>query len=117
MTREAELEAEVAALRSILRPPVLFRPEWGLTKFQGRLLAVLIERDIVTFEQAVVAVGSDSPADPENTIRTMVSYMRPKLQKAGIEILSVRGVGYYLDPASREKAKAGLIASGHDVAN
>jgi DNA-binding response OmpR family regulator len=51
---------------------------------------------------------ADRPDDePDSTIlNVMICTMRKKLSPHGVEIRTIRGVGYELTPTSREKIKA-----------
>lgn len=112
--RIKELEEEVRQLKEIAfgKPHERLATVFRLTEFQGRLLALLVQRESAHREVIVSALWGHRdtwPADTDKTIQVHVHNLRRKLPGwASIE--SVWGMGYRLDAQARRRMKA--IVSG-----
>lgn len=74
---------------------------WGLTPFETRVLGMLIKVPVARSDRIIAALYADDPdCGSERSILVFISRMRRKL---GIEIENIKGVGYRLPPASRER--------------
>ena len=112
----AALEAENEALREklawfeeIFRSTIWVPPAFGLTSAEAKIFALLLKRDQVSREAAMVALYEDGGPDIEiNIINVRVCTMRAKLKPFGIGIETVWGVGYRMSPEAKARAKAHL---------
>lgn len=76
-------------------------PDWSLTRSESAVLQLLIARNVITldgFEAAMRAQRWDWDAG-EKLLHVMVCNMRKKLCAFGIEITTLWGIGYSLQPA------------------
>lgn len=84
------------------------------TPLEAALLVVLLKRNELTKEQlhAVVENNRPSPGRDETDpkiVDVIVCHLRKKLKAFQIEITTVRGMGYFIAPASRDRAVAQLL--------
>jgi DNA-binding response OmpR family regulator len=90
--RIAELEEEVRALKAYMRPPawMSFPMAWGLKGGEAKILQLLLEREVMTIDQAMDALYFDRPDWPEpKIISVRVCTLRRKLDHLGVEIETV----------------------------
>lgn len=85
-----------------------------LTITEQKILGLLIAREYVTRDMAMVAMYGDRAEahqpDTERLIDCHIKRIRQKLTRAhGVEIKTKYSLGYYLTPAGRDNAKK-LIA-------
>lgn len=99
--RNSELEDEVAALKSILKPePLDEYRALGLSKREAVILRVLAAAapEVVSFDRIIIAAELDRGS--AHNMRTMIgaycASIRKKLAGTDIKILSEHGVGYRL---------------------
>lgn len=113
------VEAENAALRE--RVAVLERAltgcrtlplEWGLTGSEGRVVGVLLERELATTDAIMAAIyrnlGKDE-ADPK-IVDVFICKIRKKLRPYGVAIETVWGRGYGIPAAQRRAINEGAVA-------
>lgn len=100
------LHQEISVLRSALGDHVYLPAEWRLTHSQRRVMQVLISQDVATLKSIMAALYSDriAPAGAD-IVKVLINRMRPKLGPFGIEIRTLKNVGYVLDDATRQKFK------------
>lgn len=114
--RIAELEETVRQLRAILRQGCTFTPEWDLTAAEEKLLSALYTRPSLTYHQAALAIerepgGVPKPSgDGYHLVTQYAHRLRRKLERHGIKVTTIRGVGYKLDPENKRKVAAGVVA-------
>lgn len=106
LKQENELLRErVARLESILMqtapPPI----EWRLTASEARVFGCLVNREIATKDAIMAALycdrlDADGAAEPK-IVDVFVCKMRRKLKPFGVEIRTVFGQGFVIDPATR----------------
>jgi len=95
--RIAQLEQEIG-LR--IEVPLIF----GLTEGEGKIVALLMGREIATKETLLVAVTRDPTGNVVPEIKIVDVYIckaRAKLKKFGIGIETVWGRGYRIDQESK----------------
>lgn len=102
------LEETVRQLTVALRPPQLW-PIWmpRLTGREEAVLSLLVSRPAVTRDMFEIAVAPNS-VEPHKLLDSFIFKLRTKLSTLGIEIESIRGVGYRLAPHSRDYLKAAV---------
>lgn len=86
----------------------------GLTRAEARTLATLMENDsIATMEALHAAIArADDPATDIKLVKVLIHNLRRKL--AGrVTIETIRGIGYRLTAASRDKLRKLLAPSPH----
>ncbi|MCA0366790.1 MAG: winged helix-turn-helix domain-containing protein [Proteobacteria bacterium] len=113
------LEDRVLELEEALGVLVLPPLEWGLTKNEGRLLGVLLEREIVTKDTAMAALYRDrGDREPEvKIVDVFICKARKKLKPFGVSIETRWGVGYSMSPASKAAARRQIAeAAGLEAA-
>lgn len=107
------LEAENDALRdrlAMLEEAMGLRIETplmlGLTGHEAKLFGILLKRDLVTKEAAMVAIYGDQPNSEVEIkiVDVFVCKARKKLKPYDIEIETVRGRGYRMPAASKANA-------------
>jgi len=95
--RVAWLEAEIG-LR--IEVPLIF----GLTESEGKIIAMLVSRDLVTKEGLLIAVTRDATGNTVPEIKIVDVYIckaRRKLKKFGVVIETVWGLGYRMPEESK----------------
>ena len=120
------LEAENDALRARVRDlekivgfrnavPIIF----GLTGSESKVLSMLMEREFASKQQLLSAVMADRGADEEPEIKIVDVYIckiRTKIKKFGVDIDTLWGRGYRLDPANKAKVATYLKAESSSEA-
>ena len=107
MDRIDQLETELGLRNEV--PPIL-----GIPRNMGRLLAMLLKREVVTREGAVLAIYSGmqnawgKEPDPK-IIDVFVCKLRVRLRKYGIKVSCKWGLGYFMDGENKRKLRE-LIA-------
>jgi DNA-binding response OmpR family regulator len=81
----------------------------GLTRHEANLLEALIRTAGRTVPKTTLAVllGDDGIAAEDNLVEVYVHRLRRKLAAAGVEIRTVRGLGYRLNEAAQGTAGHG----------
>lgn len=117
MATIARLEDRVLELEEAMGVLVLPPLEWGLTKNEGRLLGVLLERELVTKDTAMAALYRDrGESEPEiKIVDVFICKARKKLKPFGIAIDTRWGVGYSMSAASKAAARRQIEASTGQV--
>lgn len=79
----------------------------GLTVMQSRLLGALMAREVVGKEALMIALYGDRKQDwpDDKTIDIHAFNLRRKLAVHGVEIRTVRGIGYVLDDAAKDRVR------------
>jgi DNA-binding response OmpR family regulator len=83
---------------------------FGLTRSEAKLLNILMNSRLVTYDQAMLGMGEpgrDYEAQ-EKILDVWVCKLRAKLKKHGAGIKTIWSTGYELDPASRRIIAARL---------
>ena len=111
--RNEILEEENRQLREMLRPKMQFKPEWGLSRQQSQLLALIYSRAVVSYDQIAIAFDikhSDDGNDDCNHAKVVAHYIRKKLAPFDIDFHTVHGTGYAMDSENKARVRAGIIA-------
>lgn len=113
--RDALLET-VRQMEEALAPPYVLPPAWGLTRTEERFLRAIRSASphIVHRERAMIAVyGLADEAPQEKTLDVYLTKIRAKLRQAdtGVEIETVWGRGWRLDPVSAARFDAATKAA------
>lgn len=87
-----ELRQRVAELEGMTTNRFEFPEAWRLTKSNIALLSALLAVDFVRFEQL-----EQSPQ--------MISRLRKKLDRTGVEIQNIFGIGYRIPPDDKAKLR------------
>lgn len=107
--RIEELEEQVRQLREALAPRIIWPLEWGLRPFERAILSAIHAcAGIATYERLVAALWHEERDDPYALLKVHVWNTRRKLAAIGVDIATVRGIGYRLPPASRAILDAAL---------
>lgn len=107
MDRIDQLEAELGLKVDI-------PPEFGIPRNMGALLAMLLKREVVTRDGALLAIYSGMPntwdkePDPK-IIDVFICKLRIRLKKYGIKVSCKWGLGYFMDGENKRKLRE-LIA-------
>jgi two-component system cell cycle response regulator CtrA len=113
MDRIDQLETELGIRADI--PPMI-----GVPRNMGRLLAMLLKREVVTREGALLAIYSGMPntwdkePDPK-IIDVFICKLRTRLKKYGIKVSCKWGLGYFMDGDNKKKLRE-LIAQSRAAA-
>lgn len=89
-------------------------PEFGIPRNMSALLTMLLKREIVTREGALLAIYSGMPntwdkePDPK-IIDVFVCKLRVRLRKYGVKVSCKWGFGYFIDGENKRKLRE-LIA-------
>lgn len=92
--------------------------ELGLTPNEARLFGLLYKSELVTKAGAMVALYSDRPnEEPEiKIIDVFICKVRKKIERFGIEIETIWGLGYRMSPAAKAVAKKIMDTQEQEVA-
>jgi len=111
-TRVEILEEENRQLRGMMRPKMQFTPEWGLSRQQSQLLALIYSRAMASYEQIEVALdiarGEDGGGH-ETHVKVVAHNVRKKLAPFNIDFHTVHGTGYAMDSENKARVRAGII--------
>ena len=89
-------------------------PEFCIPRNMGALLAMLLKREVVTRDGALLAIYSGMPntwdkePDPK-IIDVFICKLRTRLKKYGIKVSCKWGLGYFMDGENKRKLRE-LIA-------
>lgn len=103
-----ELRERVRELEDVLGMSIEVPIEWGLTASEARLIGMLLKREIVTKAGAHACLYEarlEGAVDPK-IIDVFICKARKKLKAFGIEIRTVWGKGYLIDPETRARINA-----------
>ncbi len=99
------LRERIAALESILMDCARPEMEWGLTSQEVRVFGVLVNRELATKDAIMAGLYSDRAGEEGEVepkiVDVFVCKIRKKLKPFGVEIRTVWGQGYTLDPKTR----------------
>jgi two-component system cell cycle response regulator CtrA len=96
-------------------------PEFGIPRNMGALLAMLLKREVVTRDGALLAIYSGMPntwdkePDPK-IIDVFICKLRTRLKKYGIKVSCKWGLGYFMDGENKRKLRD-LIAQSRAEAS
>lgn len=110
VSETARLRDRVEELERLLgMRPVLPRM-WGLTGREADVVGILLRRQVMTHAQLFEAIwGGDSDRNIK-IVEVLVCKLRAKLRPHGIAIRTEHGVGYFVPPDSKAKARAQIAA-------
>lgn len=101
----SEAHETIRQLRALLVPPLVFPKEIGLPKMENQIAAFLMQRSphVATYQNltAILNQDRDDGGTSERTLQVRICWMRPKLAKINVEIISHWRIGYSM---SRESA-------------
>lgn len=98
------LKDQVEVLKRPYGVPIAYPREWRLTRHESLILDILTARAMATYEMVMTYAYSDKVDQPEpKIVSVFVCKLRKKLGQFGIQINTVWGVGYELEPASRAR--------------
>lgn len=108
LKRENELLRErVLHLENILMQTNPLPLEWRLTPSESRVFGVLVNRDLATKDAVMAALYSDrldADADVEpKIVDVLICKIRKKVARFGIEVRTVWGQGWSIDPDIRNR--------------
>ncbi len=101
-----ELIERILNLESVLGLDFTTHPSYNLTNLEDKILGQLILHTVATrrmFYEAIYGMDSDPPY--EKIVDVFVCKLRKKLKPHGVEIKTMWGQGYFLEPDMRERAK------------
>lgn len=108
-----ELLLENEALRKLLRPVIDLPREWPLTPGEAKVMRVLITHDVATVDMLMAALYIERPDPPGiKVIDVHLSRIRKKLSDYGVQILHVKGGGWFLDQLTRARFTTPPAAAG-----
>lgn len=102
-----ELRERIAFLEELVGLRMEVPPVFSLSQHEDRLLGVLLKREFATKEHILHALYGHRPNEvPEiKIIDVFVCKARAKLKKFDIEIDTLWGKGYALNPANKAKIR------------
>jgi two-component system cell cycle response regulator CtrA len=108
-------------LESELGMKVDMPPEFAITRNMGALLAMLLKREVVTREGALLAIYSGMPntwdKDPDpKIIDVFICKLRVRLRKYGIKVSCKWGLGYFMDGENKRKLRELIAKTREDAA-
>ncbi|WP_448031522.1 helix-turn-helix domain-containing protein [Bradyrhizobium liaoningense] len=105
-----ELRERIRVLEELVGIRIDVPLVFGLTAHEAVLFGLLLRRDLVTKEMAMVGLYGDRPdLDPEiKIVDVYVCKARKKLKRFGVEIETVWGRGYRLSAESKAIAQGFL---------
>ncbi len=111
----AWLEEEIARLKALLRPPILFPQGWKLSYRESQLLAALYVggESVVSAERLIFAIyGDDPPEFVTDCIKVTMYHLRQKMRVHKVRIINIFGYGWHLDAWSREFVRKAIKEKG-----
>lgn len=104
MAENALLRERIAVLESELMETRSLPIEWRLTPQECRVFGVLVNRELATKSAIMTALYHDRADEAEEKIvDVFICKMRKKITPFDIEIRTVWGQGYSLDPELRAR--------------
>lgn len=105
--RVGELEEENRFLRDCLTPGDGRFHSLGLRRAGRIILARLYDASprLVTFESLIASISSERAEAPSRCLMTYLSRIRKSTRHLGVEIVTVRNVGYAMTVASKPVLK------------
>lgn len=97
-----------------------FPPEFSIPRNMMPLLGILLKREIISREGALIAIYSGMPntwgkqPDPK-IIDVFICKLRVRLRKYGVKVSCKWGLGYFMDGENKRKLR-GLIAQARENA-
>ena len=85
---------------------------FGLTRAEGKLLTILLEQNRPTLLDIMDYIyGSSNDLRPSvKIVPVMVCHLRKKMDRFGIEIENVHGIGYRIEPEVKAKIRQQICA-------
>jgi two-component system cell cycle response regulator CtrA len=114
MPSHSALLDRIDQLEAELGMKVEIPPEFGIPRNMGALLTMLLKREVVTRDGALLAIYSGMPntwdkePDPK-IIDVFICKLRARLKKHGIKVSCKWGLGYFMDGENKRKLRE-LIA-------
>lgn len=108
-----ELRAEIRARDIAYAPLDAFPREWDLMRSERIALSALVRAGGAPISTAGLQVRLYGAEGRLNTLRVLISRLRSKVAKAGVEIRTFSGLGYALDPDSARRLRPYLSQPGH----
>jgi two-component system cell cycle response regulator CtrA len=110
----ARLLDRIELLEQELGMKVDLPPEFGIPRNMSALLTMLLKREVVTREGALLAIYSGMPntwdKDPDpKIIDVFICKLRTRLKKYDIKVSCKWGLGYFMDGENKRKLRE-LIA-------
>jgi len=116
LEREREIEVlqdRIASLRAaLLRAAVATPPEWRLTCGEAVLVAMLLEKDLVSVEDGAAALRAAGFDGTVQSLRVLVSNARRKVADFRVPIENMRWRGYAIPAARRQTLRRELGFDG-----
>lgn len=96
-------------------------PEFEITRNMGRLLGMLLKREVVTREGAVLAIysGMNNTWDKEPDLKIVdvfICKLRKRLERYDVKLSCKWGLGYYMDGENKKRLRE-VIATTRRVAS
>ena len=114
-TRNKQFGEHGKQLKKIAKALLVASSDWHLTKYETRILSILLSADFVTKEQMYAGLYHDSMNAPtDNIIDIYVSKLKQKLTPIGIVIKSIWRQGFYLE--NRKQWKEHLVITDNALA-
>jgi two-component system, OmpR family, response regulator TctD len=87
-----------------------------LTRAESRALVKLVKFDHVSKEELHQAIAhDDNPVTGVDNVKVVIYRLRQELDPHDIKLVTVRGLGYRLDPTARDRIRKILAEYGEDV--
>lgn len=103
------LREQVRQLKDALTAEFRAPAEWHLTRSENTIMGVLVQLETASLNAIMTALYGTRPGDVPNQeiVGVFICRMRRKLKPFGITIQTVIGVGFFLDPETRQRLKGG----------
>jgi DNA-binding response OmpR family regulator len=109
-TLEAALANAHDANRAASPIAVVAQDELALTRAEGEILALLLQRDRVTRESLIACYPHKHGELPRpQVINVLISRLRRKIEPLGLTIKNVHGYGYYIPRQERRAPAAAFL--------
>lgn len=102
-----ELLGEIRALRRVVRLEHevseldRYKRQLGLSPIPAKILAMLIGREVVSFDELCDMLPNQDSFKQSATVRSHVYKIRQKLSGIGVKVENVRGSGYRLTASGK----------------
>jgi two-component system cell cycle response regulator CtrA len=104
----ARLRDRVEELEGLLGMRTLCPRPWRLSGREAQVFGLLMRHSVCPRERIFAAIwGYDSEVDGK-IVDVTICHLRRKLRPLGIEIRTEHGVGYFLPPDGRRRARAAI---------
>lgn len=76
----------------------------GLTRYEARIVGVLLKAPIASYDRLVTALYAHTPDAPDwESIRVFITRARKKLASRGVDIKNTWGVGYWIPEGQKAR--------------